>query len=578
MAKTREAKKETDESVDKKKNGVTKKQTRTDSKRRKLKAYKAILSINGKELQPKVTLSFELIPHRLPMVRLSEDGAISNYYLPVDVKQLINYSLHGQLNQLPRCCKFIARSLVPKCCLIVVRNLGADDVNYELFPSLKTHFFEGFPMTSPIGYCSTIAEELFGQVPAHKDAELRTVSTHDKFSRTRLLLTPLQMSRERIPMPISNWRETATYAGFQYTKASYDPVTSDSPLLAVDCEMCLTAGGRKELTRVSITDESHNILYDTYVKPDTEIVDYLTRFSGVTEEIMNSCTMTLADVQKDFQRILPADSILCGHSINFDLNALKLFHPYIIDSSTIYNLSGMSNKKEGLKRLSEKFLRSYIQMSDAGHCSKEDASATMKLIQLKLRNDYRFGNVLLNGQIEAPNKDTDLAVPTDLLPTSLRVIHLQKHTDFNTKKEKISSKLFRPNSDPQRNVYFYRKSVHDFSSQCLLETLAQSERRAAIVCHGSDCNAFASKNSSVIEVSCRKQCSKLFRSSIETNYLIYAQMQAAERTQSKLQRLDRTIGRMYDALPKNSLACVVFEGREDADRCLNGMVFCALKR
>ena len=42
------------------------------------------------------------------------------------------------------------------------------------------------------------------------------------------------------------------------------------------------------------------VVYDTYVKPPNEITDYLTKFSGITPELMENCTTTLEDVQRKF--------------------------------------------------------------------------------------------------------------------------------------------------------------------------------------------------------------------------------------------------------------------------------------
>lgn len=76
------------------------------------------------------------------------------------------------------------------------------------------------------------------------------------------------------------------------------------------------------------------------VKPDNEIVDYLTQYSGITKGMLENVTIKLENVQRDLQKLLPVDAILVGQSLNSDLHALKMMHPYIIDTSVIFNVTG----------------------------------------------------------------------------------------------------------------------------------------------------------------------------------------------------------------------------------------------
>lgn len=153
----------------------------------------------------------------------------------------------------------------------------------------------------------------------------------DNFSRTKLLLSGWQLVEENFPLPVKGLMEKK-YTGYVLTKDQYKDVSNNSPMYGLDCEMCKTTGGDLELTRVSIVDENLDVFYEQIVKPDRKIVDYLTRFSGITAKMMKKATKKLAQVQEDLRRMLPPDAILVGQSLSNDLHALKMMHPYIIDT------------------------------------------------------------------------------------------------------------------------------------------------------------------------------------------------------------------------------------------------------
>lgn len=54
---------------------------------------------------------------------------------------------------------------------------------------------------------------------------------------------------------------------------NYVPTKRD--IYAFDCEMCYTRTGL-ELTRITVVNFDEKVVYDSFVKPDSEIIDYNT--------------------------------------------------------------------------------------------------------------------------------------------------------------------------------------------------------------------------------------------------------------------------------------------------------------
>ncbi|CAH1958808.1 unnamed protein product [Acanthoscelides obtectus] len=154
--------------------------------------------------------------------------------------------------------------------------------------------------------------------------------------------------------------------------------------------------GELELTRVSVVDENLKVFYDTLVKPDNEIVDYLTKWSGINKKMMRNVTTKLKNVQEELKKLLPQDAILVGQSLANDLHALKMMHPYIIDTSVVYNLTGDRSRKTKLQTLARELLKEKIQTGHQGHCSTEDSLACMKLVQLRLTKHLYYGDAVMN--------------------------------------------------------------------------------------------------------------------------------------------------------------------------------------
>ena len=62
-----------------------------------------------------------------------------------------------------------------------------------------------------------------------------------------------------------------------------------------------------------VINEDLTCIYMLLVKPDKPVLDYLTRFSGVDEEMLRDVSVRLSDVQSRLVRLLPSNAILIDH-------------------------------------------------------------------------------------------------------------------------------------------------------------------------------------------------------------------------------------------------------------------------
>ncbi|KAF2498267.1 hypothetical protein BU16DRAFT_456137 [Lophium mytilinum] len=169
-------------------------------------------------------------------------------------------------------------------------------------------------------------------------------------------------------------------------------ITAGRNVITMDCEMCRTEEGT-ELTRISLVSWDGAIIMDELVKPASQITDYLTAYSGITQELLQNVTTSLSDIQARLLELITPRTILVGHSLNSDMNALKMTHPFIVDTSIIYPHARGPPFKQSLKWLSQKYLSREIQKNhgQTGHDSNEDARACLDLVRQKCEKGPKWG-------------------------------------------------------------------------------------------------------------------------------------------------------------------------------------------
>ena len=202
---------------------------------------------------------------------------------------------------------------------------------------------------------------------------------------------PIDVLQENeYPLPGSSLPE-----GYVRTRPRSDDDDGDDdmvqPVVAIDCEMCRTKNGL-ELTRVTALDYYGKVLLDELVMPDSPIVDYVTKYSGITKEMMEGVNTRLSDVRERIMKFVKRDyTVLIGHSLECDLNALRLCHLKVVDSAVLYPHRQGRPYKNKLRYLTKMYLDRDIQCHDNGHDSGEDARAALDLVRLKLSKGASFG-------------------------------------------------------------------------------------------------------------------------------------------------------------------------------------------
>ncbi|GAN04757.1 RNA exonuclease [Mucor ambiguus] len=209
------------------------------------------------------------------------------------------------------------------------------------------------------------------------------------------MVTLEEMKKIDYPIPPFLDPSATLPEGWKETHPALEPLKEGEQkrLIAVDCEMVLTVKG-SSLARITLIDEDGSVLLDELVKPDQPIVDYLTRYSGITPARMKTATCSLRRAQKYVRKLVNHNVILVGHGLENDLKALQLAHPYCVDTSLLYDHHRGPPYKPSLRFLTRTYLKRHIQERNqerVGHDSNEDARATLDLFKLKLANKPSFG-------------------------------------------------------------------------------------------------------------------------------------------------------------------------------------------
>ncbi|NWW84106.1 REXO5 exonuclease, partial [Rhynochetos jubatus] len=329
---------------------------------------------------------------RLSAALFGEDCEISHDQL----HELLKYAALGKCHNAaqPSWCRIYHQSHLAGVVVIVLHEMSQLHFYefYLQFKHLRKVFRHRFTLTPSANFLASLYGEGANLEPQNAAAGLTSTSNEcipkssdlrwdpiiRKYGEKKRGLTSYTLTLEEQKKNDYPIKGSPGCKGYVYTECDQQR-TDSSPLFGLDCEMCLTAKGN-EVTRVSLVDAQGQCLLNELVKPESTIVNYRTRFSGITKKMLLPVKTRLPDIQTRLKKMLPHDAVLVGHSLNADLQALEMIHPSVIDTSLLFARN--EGRRFKLKFLAKAVLGKEIQCEQKlGHDPAEDARAALELAQ-----------------------------------------------------------------------------------------------------------------------------------------------------------------------------------------------------
>ncbi|KAK5978426.1 Exonuclease [Trichostrongylus colubriformis] len=119
-------------------------------------------------------------------------------------------------------------------------------------------------------------------------------------------------------------------------KATGESDPRSEAFYALDCEFVYTTVG-KEAARITVVDSYGSEVMDCVFRPEHELVDPNTRYSGLSVQEIENSDKTLSDIREILFEMINSETLLIGHALENDLKALRIVHDNVIDTSVLFS-------------------------------------------------------------------------------------------------------------------------------------------------------------------------------------------------------------------------------------------------
>ena len=159
--------------------------------------------------------------------------------------------------------------------------------------------------------------------------------------------------------------------------------------VALDCEMARVAGGASEAIFLCVTDYCTGaVLLNRYVRPREPITQMWSSIHGISKSTLENAIrqgQTLwgwEEARSELWKYVDSNTIIVGHALEHDLDALRMIHPRIVDSGILSRKAvGIHRIRWGLQTLCSELVHVGIRENKGAiHDCLEDVLATREVV------------------------------------------------------------------------------------------------------------------------------------------------------------------------------------------------------
>ncbi|KAJ5785409.1 ribonuclease H-like protein [Penicillium pulvis] len=200
--------------------------------------------------------------------------------------------------------------------------------------------------------------------------------------------------------------------------------------IALRCEMVGVSNDRLALAFIGAIDFlTGDVLINKYVRPVEKVVDWRSEVTGVTRLIMNRAIDDdeifegWQEARQILWEFIDDDTVIVGHSLNFDLEALGICHTKVVDSAIVaaeavsqpVSPATSINRMWDLKALVKGFLTMDIEVGKSRHGALEGAYSARDVVIWCIRNPEQLKMWAEDARAEM-EKQKPGDVSTDMVP------------------------------------------------------------------------------------------------------------------------------------------------------------------